>query len=695
MSRRAPRARIERWIAAVILGGLTMPCGAAGSAAKPTREAPRQTAHLPALPSRVAAQPTPSSANSSEAIQVTAFTREVEPNDTSATATPIASTPRRLRGDSYAVPVPPTGDVDTFSFSASAGDRVYVATITDLSAGSGDSMVDILASDGTTVLESDDEDGALTANAATVAGTLLPVSGTYFVRVRPFTTTLPGTIRPYDLYLHVHSGAPAAEVEPNDNGAPGPQPLPPGGWVAGSISSLGDTDSYSVAALPGETIVAIFDADPERDTPEWNPRLGVGVFNGFFLLVDGSGVGGPFDDAAPSEALVMTVHFPGVYQVLVDESPVSPPPSGAATNTYHLSVSVLPRDNERTLNHFCNGTNGAIPDGGVIDFTCNITISSIVDYLQLTLNETHAGATPATQDLDVSLISPDGNEVVLFDDPASASGAAAPQFNTVIEDEAAVGMSAFGVYNGVRYAPEGQVGRFDSFRGMQALGTWRLRVRDDGVGDAGNLNSWRLTIGNAQINTGCASPVTEISASFDSDAGGFTHSGTADEWERGVPGGASTPIVSCHAGSCFKTDLAGGYEANASYDLVSPPIDLTSSAAPVTLTWWQKFQFDSASSDSFWVEVRVVGNPASARKVWEWKGAAQTRTVGLPATVAQESAGWGRVQAAIGSFVGQVVEVRFHAESDAATQGSGWAVDDVLVQSECTLPVELSDFGVE
>jgi hypothetical protein len=49
----------------------------------------------------------------------------------------------------------------------------------------------------------------------------------------------------------------------------------------------------------------------------------------------------------------------------------------------------------------------------------------------------------------------------------------------------------------------------------------------------------------------------------------------------------------------------------------------------------------------------------------------------------QQSAGWGRVQADISSFAGQMVEVRFHLESDNTVVFAGVAIDDVSVTS-CT-----------
>jgi hypothetical protein len=51
--------------------------------------------------------------------------------------------------------------VDAHSFTAGTGDRVYAATLAGFNGGSADTLRDIIASNGTTVLEADDDDGAI------------------------------------------------------------------------------------------------------------------------------------------------------------------------------------------------------------------------------------------------------------------------------------------------------------------------------------------------------------------------------------------------------------------------------------------------------------------------------------------------------------------------------------------------------
>src|SRR5262249_39492186 len=139
------------------------------------------------------------------------------------------------------------------------------------------------------------------------------------------------------------------------------------------------------------------------------------------------------------------------------------------------------------------------------------------------------------------------------------------------------------------------------------------------------------------------------------------------------------PITSCNSGtSCFKTDLANTYNANANEDLVSAPIDLGSSAAPIRLAWAMKYQLDSASFDHAWVMVREVGG-ANPRHVWDFTAGLMTATVGNPVVTLNESAGWGLYTADISAYAGKQIEVVFHLDSNGANQYAGLAIDDVAV----------------
>jgi bacillopeptidase F (M6 metalloprotease family) len=187
-------------------------------------------------------------------------------------------------------------------------------------------------------------------------------------------------------------------------------------------------------------------------------------------------------------------------------------------------------------------------------------------------------------------------------------------------------------------------------------------------------------------------PIIFYSQDFSAGDGGYTHSGTADEWEFGLP--TFAPVTGCNTGTtCWKTDLDNTYNANSTQDLVSPPINLTAVTGPVNLRWAMKYQIETAVFDHAFVEIRQVGG-ANPRIVWQWLGPTMTTDVGSPPVTIQESAGWGFYNADISAYAGQMVELRFHLDSDGSVNHAGLAIDDVRIDS-CPVPVELQGFSVE
>ncbi|MEZ5545456.1 MAG: PPC domain-containing protein [Lysobacteraceae bacterium] len=156
------------------------------------------------------------------------YSDETEPNGTAATASPLSGSNLVVRA-----PLWPNGDIDFYSFTANAGDRVYAATMTSGSAGnSTDSQLTLLDSNGTTVIEFDDDNGSFAALSSSIAGATIPATGTYYLRVNDFTA---GTTseRPYELHFRLQSGSPTPEAEPNDTPATA-NLLPANGWVSGA-----------------------------------------------------------------------------------------------------------------------------------------------------------------------------------------------------------------------------------------------------------------------------------------------------------------------------------------------------------------------------------------------------------------------------------------------------------------------------
>lgn len=168
----------------------------------------------------------------------------------------------------------PNADVDYYSFTANAGERIYTATMTSASAtGSSDSQLTLLGTDGTTVIEFDNDDGSFGSFSSSIAGAVIPADGTYYFKVNHFSTT--NQLRGYDLYVQVRNGSPTAETEPNDTAPTANSGI---SWASGQRNPNTDQDWYAINLNAGDTVFLSLDQDPERDNVQWNGQLGFGPF---------------------------------------------------------------------------------------------------------------------------------------------------------------------------------------------------------------------------------------------------------------------------------------------------------------------------------------------------------------------------------------------------------------------------------
>lgn len=586
---------------------------------------------------------------------------ETEPNDTPATANALGGSSAVVRGNAF-----PAGDIDFFSFTAQAGDRVYAATMTSFSPGGTDSTLDIYDVDGTTILETDVNDGSFGASSSSIAGLTLPSNGTYYIRVR--STSATATIRPYDLYFQLQSGSPVAETEPN-NTTDGGQPLPASGWVTGTINPAADNDVFLFALNAGDTVFLSLDLDPERDGgTTWNGRFGLGAFGNPLLIL----VVNDANTTSPnSEAFFFTVKETGNYYVYVDH----PTAAGTPLSTYHLSVSVFPHVPATANCTTYTSTNVpvTIPDGpGLVTSTLSVPGNPRIADLDATIVLTHT----FMPDLDVVLVAPGGNEVVLFNDRGAGTQ---QQMNLTLDDEAAIQITTYSAMSGMIYQPAA-AHRLSWFDGQNAGGDWTLRVYDDGAGDGGILQSWGLTICEPPPPPTCPTgtqPVTVFSTDFEANNGNFTSSGVQDEWQWGTPN--FVPITTCNSGvNCWVTDLIGTYNASSNQTLLSPAIDLTGLTGPIIMQWAQKYQIENANWDNAYVQVQQVGG-ANPTRLWDWLDGTMNATVGNPTVTVPMSAGWGEHWADISGYAGQSIEAAFNLSSDTTVNYAGLAIDDVTV----------------
>ena len=620
---------------------------------------------------------------------------EVEPNGTFGTASPLGSTNLVVRANLF-----PNGDIDFYSFTANAGDRVYAAIMTSFSAGSStDSQLTLLDQDGTTVIEFDDDNGSFAALSSTIAGAIIPANGTYFLKVNDFTAATT-TERGYELHLRVQSGSPTPEVEPNDTPATA-NVLPANGWVSGARNPAAATeqDWYSLSLNAGDTVFLSLDVDPEDDLTVWNGRLGFALFGDAgnqILVIDDAGTGdvSPLPNR-PSEALFMTVKNSGTYYAFVDSASAA---TGGPTATYQLSVSVHPAANEGVNCTTYSSTDVPKtigPGTGLVSSTITVPGNPRIADIDVELVLNHA----VMGEIDAHLRSPAGNDNGLFTDIGAAAAGGQAQMDVVFDDEAGVPPS-FTSLKGTQIKPE-LAYRLAWFDGENAGGVWTLDLRDDTAGaNGGTLTAWSLRICEPPPPPTCApgfTTTTVFTTDFESGAAGFTHSGTADEWALGTPNTVATtttnPVAgftTCNSGvNCWKTDLTGTYNVSSSQDLLSPNINLAGLSAPVVVSWAQKYQFDSASFDHAFVDFQQVGGATPVR-LWDWLDATMINAPGNPAVNVPASSGWSILSRRADSLAGLNTEARFHLDSDAAVVLGGLAIDDVTVTACRPLTADLA-----
>ncbi|MEZ4767465.1 MAG: hypothetical protein R2844_03460 [Caldilineales bacterium] len=78
----------------------------------------------------------------------------------------------------------------TISLHCQPGRPRLCATMTSFSSGgSTDTIVDVIGSDGATVLETDDDSGSFSSTSSAIGGTIIPATGTYYIKVDGFSGT--------------------------------------------------------------------------------------------------------------------------------------------------------------------------------------------------------------------------------------------------------------------------------------------------------------------------------------------------------------------------------------------------------------------------------------------------------------------------------------------------------------------------
>ncbi|MCG8406558.1 MAG: pre-peptidase C-terminal domain-containing protein [Phycisphaerales bacterium] len=229
---------------------------------------------------------------------------ETESNNTIGDANPIRW------GEFGQGAVDPVTDLDYWrAGDANVGDLVFAFIDTQNSAFSDDSILDVLADDGT-LIKSDDDDGP--GDGSAVAGAVVPQSGNVFFQITESDDN--DVISEYDLYqVIVDSTDTESEQEANDTAATanGISAL----IMSGTISNAGTPDFFQFHADSGATLAVILDDDPDGDGTQTDTDLHIIDTDGVTILE--SGGNSDTDDA--NVAGVITAPATGTYFVRVGD----------------------------------------------------------------------------------------------------------------------------------------------------------------------------------------------------------------------------------------------------------------------------------------------------------------------------------------------------------------------------------------
>lgn len=145
----------------------------------------------------------------------------------------------------------------------------------------------------------------------------------------------------------------------------------------------------------------------------------------------------------------------------------------------------------------------AIPDGaGFVDIPINVAgFSTRLKRVVVLLHITHG----SREDLDFSLIGPDGTTVLLSSDNgglAADYGVDCGNGRTVFDDRSGTSIIGAGGTLAAAFRPEQPLSAFNEKFGPDVNGTWLLRVADDTPGSAGSVRCAAISLARAECSAG-------------------------------------------------------------------------------------------------------------------------------------------------------------------------------------------------
>ncbi|UCH97935.1 MAG: choice-of-anchor J domain-containing protein [Candidatus Aminicenantes bacterium] len=163
---------------------------------------------------------------------------------------------------------------------------------------------------------------------------------------------------------------------------------------------------------------------------------------------------------------------------------------------------------------------------------------------------------------------------------------------------------------------------------------------------------------------------------FENGVNGWTHGGTGDEWELGVPAYISDNTFTAYSGNnCWGTDLDNTYENNADNWLMSPVFNLESlSCAYLSVYIRNSLEGDDyhrTYDDPLWLEITADGQ--TFLPLCTYMGGLNDDPE------IYDKGGWSFLALDLFRYIGEKVQIRFRMRSDADQAYEGVHIDDFRV----------------
>ena len=206
-----------------------------------------------------------------------------------------------------------------------------------------------------------------------------------------------------------------------------------------------------------------------------------GIYSGTGVTDDANGTTYTFDPSIPGAGLVTITYTvndfcTGAPLGLTDDIDVTDPAPiivcrGSGTFPANGSSSTSP------------GT--TIPDNTTITSTLTVTENVSLTDLDVDIGITHTW----TGDITLTLESPLGTQVIIFDDLDGCSG---DNINDTYDDESLNTLNCQTTSDAFPFADYQPSNPLSAFDGENTAGVWTLTITDDATGDTGTLDSWGL-----------------------------------------------------------------------------------------------------------------------------------------------------------------------------------------------------------